>query len=173
VQSACIQARLHRSVRTLRRALIFVALSACARGPAIPSGVHVVSADVAAGDGLTCRAHIAWKNEPVTDVFLWMGGTGTGSMAFLSDEERTLVESRAAAIVTFDKPGVSAPFGDPGSVTIDDGPFARHTQGSLLGCADAALRLAHDRLRYARWHARGHSEGALLALYLADQREKD
>jgi len=109
-------------------------------------------------------------SEPVTDVFVSMGGTGTGTSARLPAEMQELLASRPAAFVTFDKPGVHATFGDPASVRIDDGPFQRHTQGTLLDCARQALQLSLARYGPAiRWHLRGHSEGALLALFLFDE----
>jgi pimeloyl-ACP methyl ester carboxylesterase len=131
---------------------------------------QLVESDLPASDGLSCRAYLVWNREPVTDVFLWMGGTGTGTSAFVPDVARELVRSRSAAFITFDKPGVSAAFGDPASVRIDDAPFARHTQGTLLECAAGALELARATLGAdLRWHLRGHSEGALIALDLLDR----
>lgn len=122
-----------------------------------------------ARDGLACDAYVVAGREPVTDVFLSMGGTGTGSIAFVPEAMRDVLRTKTAAFVTFDKPGVHASFGDPASVRIDDEPFHRHTQGTILECAERAIALAERRFGpNVRWHLRGHSEGALIALYLLD-----
>jgi hypothetical protein len=140
------------------------ALQGCA---AQPSFVHVQEANLATHDGLQCRAYVVWDNQPVTDVVLSLNGTGTGTSAFVPDYAASLLKARAAAYLTFDKPGVHATFGDHGSVSIDDAPFARHTQGSLLECAQAALQLGDSTFGSAiRWHFLGHSEGANIELYL-------
>lgn len=135
-----------------------------------PASVPRTEAPLRANDRLLCQAYVQAGREPVTDVFLSMGGTGTGTSAHLPAEMQALLASRLAAFVTFDKPGVHATFGDPSSVRIDDGPFQRHTQGTLLDCAQQALQRSLDRFGpNIRWHLRGHSEGALLALLLFDQ----
>jgi pimeloyl-ACP methyl ester carboxylesterase len=144
------------------------ALWALAAGCA-PASVPRTEAPLRASDGLECQAYALSGREPVTDVFLSMGGTGTGTSARLPAEMQELLASRSAAFITFDKPGVHASFGDPASVRIDDGPFQRHTQATLLACARQALQLSLDKFGPAiRWHLRGHSEGALLALFLFD-----
>jgi alpha-beta hydrolase superfamily lysophospholipase len=135
----------------------------CGHAPAPPATL------LRAPDGLACRAYVVAGREPVTDVFLSMGGTGTGTSAFVPDALRDVLATRSAALVTFDKPGVTATFGDPASAQIDDGPFQQHTEGSLLACAHEALALSRARFGSGvRWHLRGHSEGALLALFLYD-----
>jgi pimeloyl-ACP methyl ester carboxylesterase len=118
-----------------------------------------VELDVPADDGLACHVYVAGDRDPRV-VILWMGGTGLGSSAFVPAD----LDVPHAAIITFDKPGVRAPFGDPAKVTIDDAVFRRYTQGTLVACARRAL---------ARFGAtpvilRGHSEGTLIALALAD-----
>jgi hypothetical protein len=130
---------------------------------------HLQEANLATHDDLQCHAYVVWNNEPVTDVVLSLPGTGTGTSAFLPDYADAVLASRPAAYLTFDKPGVHAIFGDPSSVSIDDAPFARHTQGTLLECAASALRLSRDRFGSGiRWHFLGHSEGASIELYLVD-----
>lgn len=148
--------------------LMLCALCALAAG-CVPAAVPHTETPLRANDGLECQAYILSGRQPVTDVFLSMGGTGTGTMARLPAEMQELLASRSAAFVTLDKPGVHATFGDSSSVRIDDGPFQRHTQGTLLACARQALQLSLDQFGPAiRWHLRGHSEGALLALFLFD-----
>jgi uncharacterized protein (DUF885 family) len=123
--------------------------------------------ELEAKDGLSCQAYLAWNNEPVSDVVLWMAGTGTGSVAFIPEDTQPLLRSRPAAFITFDKPGVHASFGDPASVRIDDAPLQRHTQETLLECAKQALRLTEDTFgARIRWHFRGHSEGVSIGLTL-------
>jgi len=155
----------------IRHLVAAAVLAGCAHAPIAPiAPVAHVEAVLRADDGLACEAYVVAQHEPVTDVFLWMGGTGTGTSARLPDDLAEFVRSRAVAFVTFDKPGVHATFGDPASVRIDDGPFQRHTQGTLIACAKRALALARQRFGPAvRVHLHGHSEGALIALYVLDE----
>jgi pimeloyl-ACP methyl ester carboxylesterase len=155
------------------RCLVILAIG-CSAGPAAPAPeplpAHVVTELVTASDGLSCRVYLAWNHEPVTQVVLAMGGTGTGTSAFVPPELRELVDRRGVAVVTFDKPGVTATFGDRASVHIDDALFARHTQHTLLDCAEQAVQRADARFgRETCLHLRGHSEGALLALFLTER----
>jgi len=118
-------------------AAIMAVATACA-----PASVPHTEAPLRANDGLACQAYVLSGRQPVTDVFVSMGGTGTGTSARLPPEMQELLASRSAAFVTFDKPGVRATFGDPSSVRIDDGPFQRHTQGNpprLRAASPAAL----------------------------------
>jgi pimeloyl-ACP methyl ester carboxylesterase len=130
---------------------------------------HMAQTNLTTHDDLTCRAYEVWNNEPVTDVVLSLPGTGTGTSAFVPALADAVLTARPAAYLTFDKPGVRATFGDQRSVMIDDAPFARHTEGTLLECAEAALRLSREQFGPAvRWHFLGHSEGAMIELYLLD-----
>jgi predicted esterase len=131
---------------------------------------HVTTAEVSAQDGLSCRAYVVWNNEPLTDVFLWLGGTGTATSAFVPEVLHQVLQARRAAFITLDKPGVTASFGDRSSVRIDEERFERHTQGTLLECAARAMRLAPAaQPSTTRWHFGGHSEGASIALDLLDR----
>jgi hypothetical protein len=136
----------------------------------VQRGFRLESVEFVARGGLRCDGYVVWENEPVTDVVLSMGGSGTGTSAFLPDPAAGMVRSRTAAFITFDKPGVHATFGEPSSVHIDDAPFAAHTQGTLLDCAEDALLFSLSRFGPAvRWHLRGHSEGATIELFLLDR----
>jgi surfactin synthase thioesterase subunit len=130
------------------------------------SRVQHAERDLRTTDGFECHAYLASEHQPVTDVILSMGGTGTGSSAFIPEAIEPVLHQRAAAFITFDKPGVRARMGDPGSARIDDEAFRRHTQGTLLQCARQALANYGPEVR---WHFRGHSEGALIALNLFEQ----
>jgi len=145
------------------RALVLVALIGCA-GP-----LHASELDVTAPDGLTCHVYIVADTAPIREVVLWMGGTGTGSSAFVPDD----LHRPNVALVSFDKPGVRAPFGDPKSVRITDAIFLRHTQGTLLACARHALDRAVERFGDVRIVLRGHSEGSLIALAVYASLERD
>jgi hypothetical protein len=150
----------------LALAVLGCALAACGGGLTM----RVTSTELATSDGLACRAHVAWIHEPVRDVFLVLNGTGTGSNAFVPETLREVLHTRAAAMVTIDKPGIRAPFGHPASATVDGDALARHTQGTLVECAEQALRLAPARgAAPARWHLRGHSEGATVSLFLMER----
>ncbi len=136
----------------------------------LQGGFHVESVEFVARDGLRCDGYVVWENAPVTDIVLSMGGSGTGTSAFLPDPAAGMVRSRTAAFITFDKPGVHATFGEPSSVHIDDALFSAHTQGTLLDCAEDALLFSLSRFGPAvRWHLRGHSEGATIELFLLDR----
>jgi pimeloyl-ACP methyl ester carboxylesterase len=110
-----------------------------------------------------------WNNAPVRDVFLIINGSGTGSNAFVHPTFAGLLSRRPVAYSTYDKPGVSAPFGDPAAVRRDYATLERYTLGHGIACATEALRWAREQFGPAvRLHLRGHSEGALVALYLYD-----
>jgi hypothetical protein len=105
----------------------------------------------------------------VKDVFLVIHGSGPASSAFVRPSFEGLLRSRAVAYTTYDKPGVRAPFGDPRSVRHVDAALARYTLGHGTACASSALRWARAHFGPAvRLHLRGHSEGALIALYTYD-----
>jgi alpha-beta hydrolase superfamily lysophospholipase len=102
-------------------------------------------------------------------VFLVINGSGTGSNAFVHPTFEGLLSSRPVAYSTYDKPGVSAPFGDPAAVRRDYATLERYTLGHGIACATEALRWAREQFGPSvRLHLRGHSEGALVALYLYD-----
>lgn len=130
---------------------------------------HVQEANLPTPEGLECRSYLVWQDQPVHDVVLSLNGTGTGTSAVVPDFMDDVLNTRPVAYLTFDKPGVHATFGDRASVTIDDEPFARHTQGTLLECAKSALQLSRSTFGPdVRFHLRGHSEGSLIELYLID-----
>lgn len=136
----------------------------------VHGGFRLDSVEFVARSGLRCDGYVVWENEPVTDIVLSIGGSGTGTSAFLPDPAAGMVRLRTAAFITFDKPGVHATFGEASSVHIDDAPFAAHTQGTLLDCAEDALQFSLSKFGPAvRWHLRGHSEGATIALFLLDR----
>jgi hypothetical protein len=146
------------------RILVVVSLAGCAGRSQVPGEADLVTTelDVTADDGLQCHVYVSAPPHPTT-VMLWLGGTGIGSLARIPEE---LVQP-GVALVTFDKPGVRAPFGDPNAVRIVDATFARHTQGTLLSCAHRALAAVLARVP-APTHLilRGHSEGTLIMLGL-------
>jgi pimeloyl-ACP methyl ester carboxylesterase len=130
---------------------------------------HVVERGLAAPDGLACPGYLVWNNAPVRDVFLVINGSGTGSNAFVHPSFAELLTGRPVAYSTYDKPGVSAPFGDPGAVRRDYATLERYTLGHGIACAREALLWAREQFGPSvRLHLRGHSEGALVALYLYD-----
>jgi pimeloyl-ACP methyl ester carboxylesterase len=129
----------------------------------------VVERGLATPDALTCPGYLVWNNAPVRDVFLVINGSGTGSSAFVHPTFEGLLSHRPVAYSTYDKPGVSAPFGDPAAVRRDYATLERYTLGHGIACATEALRWARQQFGPSvRLHLRGHSEGALVALYLYD-----
>lgn len=71
-----------------------------------------------------------WNHAPVRDVFLVINGSGTGSNAFVHPTFEGLLSSRPVAYSTYDKPGVSAPFGNPAAVRRDYATLEHYTLGS-------------------------------------------
>lgn len=123
-----------------------------------------------ARDGLTCRSYAAYRDPTVRDVIVGLNGTGTGSSAFVPPAPAAVLATRPVAYVTFDKPGISARFGDPIPTDTEPSRLARHTFGTLLDCVHALHDASRRRFGTAtRFHFRGHSEGALLALAFLDE----
>jgi len=108
---------------------------------------------------------LVWNNEPVRDVLLVINGSGTLSNAFVQPALEGLLKTQRLAYSTYDKPGITAPFGDPAQVHRDYSIFERYTLGHGVACSTAALRWARERFGGSvRLHLRGHSEGSLVAL---------
>lgn len=153
------------------RAVAWLALSLClalAIGCA-PRYQHSVARSLASSDALTCTGYLVWNQEPVRDVFLVVNGSGTLSNAFVNPTFEAVLSMNPVGYATFDKPGVRAPFGDPGALRRDDAILQRYTLGDGVACATEALRWARAQFGPAvRLHLRGHSEGTLIALYTYD-----
>ena len=134
-----------------------------------PHFEHTAERSLAASDELACPGYLVWNQEPVRDVFLVINGSGTLSNAFVHPTFEHTLETQPVAYLTYDKPGIHAPFGDPGAVRRDPALFQRYTLGHGVECATDALRWAREQFGDAvRLHLRGHSEGALVALYTYD-----
>lgn len=130
---------------------------------------HVVERPLPSTDALACRGFLVWEGEPVRDVFLVINGSGVLSNAFVHPTFDRVVRDRRVGYATYDKPGISAPFGDPARVDRDDALLQRYTLGHGVACATEALRWARQRFGASvRLHVRGHSEGTLISLYLYD-----
>jgi hypothetical protein len=105
----------------------------------------------------------------VRDVFLVINGSGTRSNAFVHPTFGALVRTHPVAYMTYDKPGIGAPFGDPAAVHRQDDLVQRYTLGHGVACATGAVRWAREKFgRLVRVHLRAHSEGTLIALYVYD-----
>jgi hypothetical protein len=130
---------------------------------------HVVERGLVSTDGLVCPGYLAWDHQPVRDVFLIINGSGTRSNAFVHPIFDRVTSAHGVAYLTYDKPGIHAPFGDPAAVRRDDAIFQRYTLGHGIACATEALHWARERFGPSvRLHVRGHSEGTLVALYTYD-----
>jgi len=127
---------------------------------------HQLEVDFPTHDALTCRGYIAWDAVHVDHVFLSLGGTGTQSLAFVHPSFEELLRTRPVAYMTLDKPGITAPLGDPAALVMNDSEFEKHTQAHLIDCAEHALDYAWQNFQEPKIHLRGHSEGALISLYL-------
>jgi hypothetical protein len=109
---------------------------------------------------------LVWDSEPVRDVFLVINGSGILSNAFVHPAFKDLLKTRHVAYMTYDKPGIHAPFDDPAKVQRDYATLERYTVGDGVECATHALQWAREKLGPSvRLHVRAHSEGALVALY--------
>jgi pimeloyl-ACP methyl ester carboxylesterase len=77
------------------------------------------------------------------------------------------LNANPAAYLTFDKPGIRAPFGDPTRLSVNDDQLEQYTQGDMLECARQAMTWSEEQFGHAvHFHFRGHSEGTLIALFL-------
>ena len=157
---------------TLRlRVLLSVGLLALGcSGCAGPSLKHLVERDLPSKDGLTCRGYLGWNSPDVQHVFLWMNGTGVYSSAFVHPSVDAALKVNPVAYLTFDKPGIVAPFEDPATLSVDDDALEQYTQGHMLECARQAMSWSEEQFGHAiRFHFRGHSEGTLIALFLYEE----
>lgn len=134
-----------------------------------PQYEHLAERSLAAPPELSCPGYLVWNHEPVRDVFLVMNGSGTPSNAFVHPTFEGVLEAAPVAYLTYDKPGIRAPFGDPAAVQRDPARFQQYTLGHGIACATHALRWAREQFGdTVRLHLRGHSEGSLVALYTYD-----
>lgn len=140
-------------------------------GVALPSACsphyqHVIQRSLPATGALACPGYLVWNNEPVRNVFLVINGSGALSNAFVHPTFGGALHTRHIAYATYDKPGISAPFGDPTALRRDYATLERYTLGHGIACATHALRWAREQFGPSvRLHIRGHSEGTLVALY--------
>ena len=147
-------------------ALLALVYSGCA-GQSLK---HVVQRDLLSKDGLTCRGYLGWNNPDVQHVFLWMNGTGVYSSAFVHPSVEAALNVNPVAYLTFDKPGIRAPFQDPAKLSVNDDELAQYTQGHMIECARQAMTWSQEQFGHAvQFHLRGHSEGSLVALFLYEK----
>jgi pimeloyl-ACP methyl ester carboxylesterase len=131
---------------------------------------NVVQRDLPSRDGLTCRGYLGWNSPDVQHVFLWMNGTGVYSSAFTHPSAEAALHANPVAYLTFDKPGIRAPFEDPAELSVKDDELEQYTQGHMLECARQAMTWAQEQFGDAvQFHLRGHSEGTLIALFLYEK----
>ena len=131
---------------------------------------HVVQRDLLSKGGLTCRGYLGWNSPDVQHVFLWMSGTGVYSSAFIHPSAEAALKVNPVAYLTFDKPGIRAPFQDPAKLSVNDDELAQYTQGHMLACARQAMTWSQEQFGHAvQFHLRGHSEGSLVALFLYEK----
>jgi pimeloyl-ACP methyl ester carboxylesterase len=131
-----------------------------------PPYQHVASRQLRSTEGLECPGYLVWNDEPVRDVLLVISGSGNLSNAFVHPSFEDTLNTHRVAYLTYDKPGIRAPFGDPAAVNRDYAVFERYTLGHGMACAVGALRWAREQFGdSARLHVTGHSEGTLVALY--------
>jgi pimeloyl-ACP methyl ester carboxylesterase len=153
------------------RALVALGLLVLVHGGCAGQSLkHVVQRDLLSKDGLTCQGYLGWNNPDVQHVFLWMNGTGVYSSAFVHPSVEDALEVNPAAYLTFDKPGIRAPFQDPAKLVVNDDELEQYTQGHMLECARQAMRWSEEQFGHAiQFHFRGHSEGTLVALFLYEK----
>lgn len=149
-------------------ALVLLALvcSGCG-GPPLK---HLVQRELPSKEGLTCRGYLGWNNPDVRHVFLWMNGTGLYSSAFVHPSAEEALNVNPVAYLTFDKPGIQAPFADPAKFSVNDAALKQYTQGDMLECARQAMTWSETQFGHAiHFHFRGHSEGTLISLFLYER----
>jgi pimeloyl-ACP methyl ester carboxylesterase len=131
---------------------------------------NVVQRDLRSKAGLACRGYLGWNSPDVQHVFLWMNGTGVYSSAFIHPSVEAALKVNRAAYLTFDKPGIRAPFQDPAELSVNDDELEQYTQGHMLECARQAMTWSQEQFgRAIQFHLRGHSEGTLVALFLYEK----
>lgn len=168
--TACRGNRHAGSLRPFRILLTLGLLTLACSGCAGQSLKHVVQRDLPSRDGLTCRGYLGWNSPDVQHVFLWMNGTGVYSSAFIHPSARDALNRNPVAYLTFDKPGIRAPFQDPAKLSVNDDALAQYTQGHMLECARQAMIWSREQFGHAvQFHFRGHSEGTLIALFLYEK----
>lgn len=127
-----------------------------------------------AGDGLVCQGYLAADGEKARRVVLWMSGSGFLSNAAIPESLVPLIEEGDVAVVTFNKPGIEAAFGEPESSHTDLQTLEKYTQGSLIRCAEEALEWSEEVYgKDVEFLLRGHSEGSLIATYLYEAMLKE
>src|SRR3954469_18361494 len=130
-----------RTRRSARTSTLFALglLALVSSGCAGQSLKHVVQRDLPSKDGLTCRGFLGWNSPDVQHVFVWMSGTGLYSSAFVHPSAQAALKVNPVAYLTFDKPGIRAPFRDPAKLSVNDDELAQYTQGHMLECARQAM----------------------------------
>lgn len=99
-----------------------------------------------------------------------MNGTGVYSNAFVHPSVEDALHANPAAYLTFEKPGIRAPFGDPAKLNVNNDELEQYTQGHMLECARQAMAWSEEQFGHAIYfHFRGHSEGTLIALFLYEK----
>lgn len=151
--------------------LLALGLLALACGGCAGSSLkHVVERDLPSKDGLSCRGYLGWNSPGVQHVVLAMNGTGLYSSAFVHPSADDALNVNPTAYLTFDKPGIRAPFQDPAALSVNDDELERYTQGHMLECARQAVTWSQAQFgSKVQFHLRGHSEGTLVALFLYEQ----
>src|SRR5207248_62596 len=135
----------------------FATLALVATGCGTSRYAHLDERPLRSFDALGCRGYLAWSREPVRDVFVVINGSGIASNAFVHPSFAKTMSTHAVAYLTYDKPGIRAPFGDPRAVRRDDGVFEKYTLSHGIACATEALRWARERFGpTVRLHLRGH-----------------
>ena len=156
----------HRPQVLFALGLLALAYSGCA-GQSLK---NVVQRDLLSKDGLTCRGYLGWNSPDVQHVFLWMSGTGVYSSAFIHPSVVDALNVNPVAYLTFDKPGIRAPFQDPAKLSVNNDELEQYTQGHMLECARQAMTWSQEQFGHAiHFHFRGHSEGTLVALFLYEK----
>jgi pimeloyl-ACP methyl ester carboxylesterase len=131
-----------------------------------PRYQHLIERSLRSTGSLECPGYLVWNQEPVRDVFLLINGSGNRSNAFVHPSFEEILGAHGIAYMTYDKPGIRAPFGDPAAVQRDYAVFERYTLGHGKACALEELRWARQQFGDSvRLHVWGHSEGTLVALY--------
>lgn len=139
---------------------------------ATPGTEPLRGAEVRTRQGTPCTAYL-YADPHARDLPLVAKTSGTGVYTTadgLARTEAALVETREAAYVTVDKPGIHATNPGTDAFTVEDDVYNRYSPTDLADCLYGAIHWAHSQPEVAPEGPlvlRGHSEGAGVVLQTA------
>ncbi len=134
------------------------------------ANAKIIESSVKAEDGLECQTYLFKSSTPASALLLEMQDTGIYSNKKESPALVQYIKQGKVDRLVFDKPGISLRKStDTDNPDLDEVTFQKHTQKTLIDCAEKALSWAQyyaKNKKYKRIYFRGHSEGAQLSIAL-------